>query len=175
MNTVGQAFQPDNKECQPRLTYATMAKYQFRLETLQKVREARRDQQRAALAEAFRAEQVLADHQAALAAEDVELRELQRAAAVGPIVDVNRLLEAQRYELVLKARGQELAGQQAVLATESERRRQALVEADRDVRALELLDERHRHEHQRHQRRSEQKQLDEVAVQRHGRSPSRRP
>ncbi len=37
-----------------------MAKYKFRLEALQRLREARRDELRASLAEAFRAEQILA-------------------------------------------------------------------------------------------------------------------
>jgi flagellar FliJ protein len=144
-----------------------MAKYRFRLETLQKVREARRDRERATLAEAFRAEQVLADRQAEVAAEAVELQALQRSAHAGPLLDVNRLLEAQRYELVLKSRGAELAQQQAMLAVETERRRQQLIEADRDVRVLERLDERQHQEHRRREQRIEVKLLDEVA----GRQP----
>ena len=123
-----------------------MAKYKFRLETLQKVREATRDEHRASLAEAFRAEQMLAESRAEVAAEAESLRALQRSASAGRYLDVNRLLEAQRYELLLKARSQELAKQAILLAAETERRRQILVEADRDVRVLELLDERHRRE-----------------------------
>jgi flagellar export protein FliJ len=143
-----------------------MAKYQFRLKTLQRLREARRNQERAALAEAFRAEQILADHRAAVAMEQAALRDVQRAAVAGRYVDVNRLLEAQRYDLVLKSREQELAGREELLAVETERRRQAVVEADREVRVLELLDERHRRQHQRHQQRLEIKELDEVALNR---------
>jgi flagellar export protein FliJ len=141
-----------------------MPKYRFRLETLRKVREARRAQQRAALAEAFRAEQVLASNRAELEAEAATLREVRRSAAAGRYLDVTRMLEAQRYELLLKARGQELAKQAALLAAETERRRQALVEADREVRVLELLDERKRREHDRRKQRIEVKQLDEVAM-----------
>jgi flagellar FliJ protein len=141
-----------------------MAKYKFRLATLQKVREARRAQQRQALAEAFRAEEVLSENRTALAAEESELRALQRSATNGKYLDVNRLLEAQRYELLLKAFGQELAKQAMLLAAETERRRQLLVEADRDVRVLELLDERHREEHRRRQQRMDLKQLDEAAA-----------
>jgi flagellar protein FliJ len=151
-----------------------MPKYKFRLETLRNVRQARRDDRRIALAEAFQAGELLDERQAALATERTELRALQRSAGIGQFLDVNRLLEAQRYELVLKARGQEIANQRALLETESERRRQALVEADRDVRALELLDERQRREHQRQALRTEYKQLDETAAQRHIRQ-SRRP
>jgi flagellar export protein FliJ len=141
-----------------------MAKYKFRLNTLQKVREAHRDQQRASLAEAFRAEQVLAENRAELVEEERELRELQRSAVDGQYLDVNRLLEAQRYELLLKAQGEELAKQAILLAAEAERRRQTLVEADREVRVLELLDERHRRAHDREEQRAETKRLDDVAT-----------
>jgi flagellar FliJ protein len=141
-----------------------MAKYKFRLNTLQKVREAHRDQQRSSLAEAFRAEQVLSENRAQLTVEERELRELQRSASHGQYLDVNRLLEAQRYELLLKAQSQELAKQAVLLAAETERRRQTLVEADREVRALELLDERHRRAHELQAQREETKRLDDVAT-----------
>ncbi|HEX5472676.1 MAG TPA: hypothetical protein VFW73_12370 [Lacipirellulaceae bacterium] len=140
-----------------------MAKYKFRLETLQKMREARRDQQRASLAEAYRAEQILAENRAELAAEEEVLRELQRAVASERYLNVSRLLEAQRYDLLLKAQSQELAKQAILLAAETERRRQMLVEADREVRALELLDERNRQAHARNEQRKETKRLDEAA------------
>jgi flagellar FliJ protein len=145
-----------------------MPKYKFRLATLQRIREARRDRERAALAEAFHAEQVLAEHRAALETEQAELREMQRAATRGEYLDVNRLIEAQRYELVLKSRESELIQQQAAVEVEAERRRQVLVEAERDVRALEILDEHQRREHGQQRQRIEAKQLDEVAIQRHG-------
>jgi flagellar protein FliJ len=143
-----------------------MSKYKFQLEALQKVREAHRDQQRVSLAEAFGAEQILAENRAELAAEEEEMRELKRSAAEGPYLDVNRMLEAQRYELLLKAQGQQMAKQAALLEAETERRRQALVEADREVRVLELLDERHRSAHVRGQQKDETKRLDEAATNR---------
>jgi flagellar export protein FliJ len=143
-----------------------MAKYKFRLETLQKVREARRDENRASLAEAFRAEQILAESRAELVIEAESLRELQRSASAGRYLDVNRLLEAQRYALLLNAQSQELAKQAMLLAAESERRRQMLVESDREVRVLELLDERHQREFTQEQQRRETKVLDELATNR---------
>ena len=144
-----------------------MTKYKFQLSTLQKVRAAKRDRDRAALAEAFRAEQVLAEQRATLVAEQVELRDMRRSASAEQYLDVNRLIEAQRYELVLKARESDLTRQQAAVAVETERRRQVLVEAERDVRALGLLDERQRREFVRHQERVEAKRLDEAAIQRY--------
>jgi len=141
-----------------------MAKYTFRLKTLQKLREARRDQDRASLADAFRAEQVLTEKRVELAAEELALREVQRSAASGRYLDVNRLVEAQRYDLLLKARCQELTKQGTLLAAEIERRRLALVEADREVRVLQRLDERRRSEHNRNMQRLETRQLDEAAA-----------
>lgn len=146
-----------------------MAKYKFRLATLQRLREARRDQERAALAEAFRAEQILAEHRAAVVAEQAAMTSLRREKSTGRYLDVNRLLEAQRYEAVLKAREIELARQKELLAVETERRRQAVVEADREVRVLQKLDERHRGQHRRDVERKEVKQLDEAALNRRAR------
>lgn len=143
-----------------------MARYKFRLETLQRVREARRNEQRASLAEAYQAEQVLAERQAELAAENRALRDLRQAATTGRYTDVNRLLEVQRYGLLLKAQEQELAKQKILLTAETERRRQLLVEADREVRVLELLDERHQQAFNLEQQRRETKTLDEIATNR---------
>lgn len=141
-----------------------MAKYKFRLETLQKVREARRDEYRASLAESFRAEQILAESRAEVAAEAEAMRVAQREAVAEHYLDVNKLLEAQRYELLLKARGEELAKQAVLVAAESERRRQILVESDREVRVLEKLDERHREAYDERQQQKETKRLDEIAA-----------
>lgn len=141
-----------------------MAKYKFRLATLQRLREARRNEHRAALADAFRAEQMLAESQAEVMAETEAVRELRRAATAEHYLDVNLVLEAQRYELLLKAQSQDLAKQAILLAAETERRRQTLVESDREVRALELLDERKQQEFNLEQQRHETKVLDEIAT-----------
>jgi flagellar export protein FliJ len=141
-----------------------MSRYKFRLETVEKVRRARRDQSRAALADAFRAEQSLNENRAAIAAEQAQLRELQRAASEEHYLNVNRIIEAQQYDLVLRAQQQELARKESLLAVETERRRLALVEAEREVRVLELLDEHHRRAFLRQQERLETKLLDEVAA-----------
>jgi flagellar export protein FliJ len=141
-----------------------MARYQFRLKTVLKLREARRDQSRATLAQAFHAGDILAQNQRGLAAEQSELRGLRRAAASERYLDVNRLIEAQQYELVLRAREQELARQEQLLEIETERRRLALVEAERDVRVMQMLDNRQRTAHARKQRRAETRQLDEFAA-----------
>jgi flagellar export protein FliJ len=151
-----------------------MSKYEFRLKAVERLRAARRDQARAALAEAFQAEQVLIENQAAVAAEQDDLLALQRAAASGENFDIGRLTEAQRYDAVLRLRRQELGRQAALLQVEIERRRRTLVEAEREVRVMELLDKRHRLAYEREARRLESKQLDEVATAMRARQTGRR-
>jgi len=80
----------------------------------------------------------------------------------GPI-DVDGLLHARRYELLLRAQQQDLLQQQQVVDAEILRRQQALVEANREVRALELLREKQWARHRDEEARQEMKQLDEVA------------
>ena len=140
-----------------------MAKYRFRLEVLQKVRQIQRNEDRARLADAYRAEEVLDAQRVELTKQLAELRDLQRTATSGPQFDINTLAAAGRYEPVLKGQQQVLDDQKKLLDEETERRRQALLESDRSVRALELLDQRRREEFHRRQMRTEAKQLDEVA------------
>src|SRR5438045_600665 len=103
-----------------------MSKYQFRLETLRRLRVAHRDQQRSALADAYRADQILAERRFELEEEQLRLRGMQRAAISLPYADVNQLVETQRYELILIANEQHLTAQSQQLGEEIERRRQAL-------------------------------------------------
>jgi flagellar export protein FliJ len=147
-----------------------MSKYRFRLETLQKLRSAHRDQLRGALADAYRAEQILSDQRTALRDEVAELRDARRAALTGAGINVNQVLEGQRYGMVLDAQQQLLSEQSHRLAVEVERRRLAVVEADRSVRVLEKLDEQRRAEHRKQEERAEHKELDEIAVMRHPRT-----
>jgi flagellar FliJ protein len=80
------------------------------------------------------------------------------------VADISGLLASHRYELVLKSRAMQLAEQIVQVQGEVERRRLALVEADRQVRVLEKLRERRRVEHAAGEARLEQRQLDEQAI-----------
>lgn len=141
-----------------------MAKFKFRLETLLRLRGTARDERRSQLAQAYRAEEILQQQRLRLESDLNELsKESCKAAEPGPL-DVDRLLETRRYELVLRSQQQFLEGQRKTLEAEIERRRQALVEADREVRVLERLRERQLDRHRRDENRQEIKHLDEVAV-----------
>ena len=145
-----------------------MAKFRFRLSTLQKLRELHRDELRTKLTEAVKANQIL-DEQLALVATEIEnLKAMQRGVIQAAKIDVDPLLEAQRYHGVLLAQQATMHEQSRLLLAEIERRRQSVVEADRQVKVLEKLHDRKLAEFQHEQRRAEVKLLDEVAARRFG-------
>jgi flagellar protein FliJ len=143
-----------------------MTTFHFRLATLLRLREATRDERRGALAEAYRVDDVLRQRIEHVARELASLRAQSRQAAARGAVDVDRLLEAQRYELALRAAERQLAEQRASVAEEIERRRRDLAEAGREVRVLEKLREKQQWRHNREEARRETKVLDEVGLRR---------
>jgi flagellar FliJ protein len=145
-----------------------MSAFRFRLSMLLRIQEAARDERRSQLAEAFRAEQALRERMGALQQEFDQLKNRYRQAGQSGQVDVDRLIDVQRYELVLSAEQQLLRQHQATLAQEIERRREALMAADREVRMLEKLREQQREQHRANQEQQAVKLMDEIASRRSG-------
>ena len=143
-----------------------MAKFRFRLATLLRLREAARDDRRAQLAEAYRADEIIARQEQGLAAELIELEEQTRQAAAPGHLDVDRLLEVRRYDLIVRSQQQHVRQQRQAVQAEIERRREALVDADRRVRVLEKLRQKQSERHRQEETRQEIKQLDETASRR---------
>ena len=136
-------------------------RFQFRLQTLLRLREAARDERREQLAEVMRIDDALRKQLTELEALQSEARALQRL-GVGR-VDVDRLLEAQRYEAVVALEILHVERQRAAVAEEMNKRREALVEADREFKVLEKLREKRLQEHGAELRAQEMKVLDEAA------------
>ena len=145
-----------------------MSKFAFRLQPLVKLREADRDRCREELAAAYRADQILSDRQAATRQEVKKTRDLSQRKSQPGTIEVEGLINAHRYELILGAQLEELSRQREKVSEEIERRRQALVEADKELRILEKLRERLASEHRLNEERLHARQMDEVALrQRH--------
>lgn len=143
-----------------------MTQFRFRLESLLRLRRAERDRRREEVANAYRADQVLQQRQEAVEQELAETqRQTEQRSAPGTI-HVDGLLNTHRYELVLTAQRQQIQHQRQVIATELERRRQALVEADRDLRILEKLREKHAGDFEYTQQKADMRQFDEMALRR---------
>ena len=140
-----------------------MSKFKFRLATLLRLRAVTCDERRAALADADRVDELLRQRLAATAAEVARLKDRCRGAAAPGEVDVDRLVQGQRYELVLKDQEGQLRRQRETVGVEIQHRRQALLEADREVRTLEKLRDKQAEQHRYEEGRQEAKRLDEVA------------
>jgi flagellar FliJ protein len=142
-----------------------MARFKFRLATLRKIRETIRDDRRARLAEAYRADEIL-EEQADEIGRNLGMlyEECRRVSSPGE-VDVDRLTQAHLHELVLRGQQHQLRLQRERVAVETEARREALVQANREVRILEKLEEKQRDRYRREESRRETRLLDEVAQQ----------
>lgn len=140
-----------------------MAKFKFRLATLLRLREADRDERRGELAEAYQADEIMENQQKELEANLAELVLMCREAAGPGTVDVDRLVETQRFEILIRAQRQQLIEQRQEVAVEIERRRQNLVEANREVHVLEKLEQRQMQRHREEEGRREMKVMDEMA------------
>lgn len=141
-------------------------KFTFRLQTLWKLRVSQRDERQRRLAEAQQADEVLQRMSAEVEAELEETQESCRRGSQPGVIDVDQLLITQRYELVLTARRGALREQREQLAAEIERRRLAVVEADRQVKVLQKLRDKQWAEHHRREQQREVKRLDEIAQRR---------
>lgn len=139
-----------------------MSRFRFRLDPLLRLRQSVRDEKRSELAEAFRAEEALRQRIKELELELSQIKQNYRRSGLPGTVDVDRLIDAQRYELVMLAQRQTLAQHEQSLSQEIDRRREALVAADREVRVLEKLREVKQQEHRFEEQRLETKVLDEV-------------
>lgn len=140
-----------------------MAPYKFRLATLLRLRQIRRDELRGRLADAFAAAAKIAEGEQQLKAQLEEIHLKIRSASGQRDMDVNTIMETQRYELVLKTQLKDLGGKAAMIEEEIEKRRQVVIEAERDVRSLELLDEQGRATWQKEATKRDAIQMDEVA------------
>lgn len=138
--------------------------FRFRLEALLRIRRNERDERRADLAKALRAEQVLRGELERLRGEQREATVRSRQLKGPGAADVDALLSAHRHEVVLAAQQRQVATQLTQVEAECERRRQALVESDRQVRVLEKLRERQAAEYQQQAERQAGKEMDEMGV-----------
>ena len=135
----------------------------IRLQPLIKLRKATRDERRADLAKAYQAEQILQQRIDHIQTDIEQTRKDVHSMSEPGELNVDQILHGQRYEMLLKLQQREIEQQQEQLQVEVERRRQALIEADRELRVLEKLQEKKMAELLAHEQKLESRHLDEVA------------
>ena len=128
-----------------------------------KIRRTTRDERQLQLARAYEAERVLDQQQVELDQKRTAIKQVSRNVSRPGTVNVETLLGVNRYELVLESQGRVLRERRQQLEAEIQKRRQSLINADRDVRVLEKLRERQQIDHENKERRLEIKQTDDSA------------
>jgi flagellar FliJ protein len=140
-----------------------MARFEFRLKALLTVREAARDLARGQLAESLGQLDALNLQRERWERELDDQKAWVRQGAAPGRIDVDRLVTASRYGTVIRREIEAIDERQQALDCEIERRRLAVMEADREVRVLEKLRDRQLEQFRQQQALAEVKLLDEVA------------
>lgn len=141
-----------------------MAKrFRFRLEPVLKLRRHREDDRRRALGEAARKVLEQGDALLLLLREEMVAKS-QRAGLKTKQIDILKIRLHEQYLASLTGRIRAAIEELRRLREREEEVRRELVEARRQVRVLELLEERRRNEHDLLAAREERKELDEVSL-----------
>jgi lipopolysaccharide biosynthesis regulator YciM len=128
------------------------------------MREARLAETRAQLAESLAAQRDVAERKSALDKKLEEQRQCCRRGIAPGRVDLDRLLTADRYELVLRAELQAVVAREESLSVEIAARQRAVATADGEVRALEKLRGRQLERFRQQEALVAVNELDEVAA-----------
>ncbi len=141
-----------------------MPRSPFRLATLLKLREAVRDERRGQLAEAHQAAHILETEQRRIASELDQIDRLRSRVARPGALDLNALVDAGRHRVEIEAVAAKLRQQTELVSGEIDRRRQAVVEADRELKTIEKLQANARRLDVQQQERLAIRELDDVAI-----------
>ncbi len=144
-----------------------MKRFQPRFAIISRIRENERDAKRQSLADAYRAESILQEQKKELLEQITEVLNIRREVTHAKKLQPSILMTSQRYEHDLRAQVQRIDEDITAVRKEIDKRQEELILAEKEVRTLEVLNERLRAEHRIAEQREEQKLLDEVASRRH--------
>ncbi len=145
-----------------------MAGFTFRLEPILKLRMTARDRCRESLAAAYHAEQIIQQQLEAVRQTIRQSERMRRRLSNPGHINVDRLLDTHRYEMTLESQVTEMERKRSQVQAEIQRRREALVEADREVRLMEKLRAKKQFAYRQREAKTEIRELDEVALRRGG-------
>jgi len=138
----------------------------FRLATLLKLRERDRDMAANAVQEVRNAIEKLNEMKRSIDQSNEQMDDFRKNASRGA-VDLQQILDAQRYQMVLSSQLTQIADRQGQLSQEMERRQIALVKSQQSVKALEKLRDQREDAATVHALAKQQERLDEWSSIRH--------
>ena len=151
----------------------SMRQFKFKLAALLKYRVYRRDMCRRLLAEVMADERAVVERITKFQASRTQALDELRAMGRGGRINVDRTIARRYYAGQLFAEIQMAERQREVIRQQLDLCRQALILADRDVKALEKLEARQRDEFLREEEHRAGRELDDVWLSAHAREFSR--
>lgn len=140
--------------------------FQYRFATILQLRRRQRDEVGAAVGQAHEAIRRVDEQSEAIQRERMLLREDSQQQRLGE-VSVDGLLVQGRYDMQLQAQLQTLGKTRGELIQELQRRQQALVAAEAEVRRFEKLEEKDRNAFRNAQLRQQQAEADDATSSRY--------
>ena len=147
------------QECECEWT-TNMAKFQFRLESLTRLRVRERDTAAASYKEALAAKEKLEAHVQELLDEHASQNPLQSQSVIGQ-VNSQRVIESQRYQMHLMQQVSHIRSQIEMIEAECEKRRQKLVKRDQELSSLQKLADKQQQEWETNELNRQQDALDQ--------------
>lgn len=137
----------------------------FRLHSVLQLRRTHQDERKTELAQAIQAAQILQNQIGDVQQQLQEIEDQLRTAATDRL-DVDHLMAIRRHQATTRALLRQLEEQEQVVEQEIERRQNRLVEANREVKVVETLEQQHRDAQWGLFLKREQDALDEFAQKR---------
>ncbi|MDR0609016.1 MAG: flagellar export protein FliJ [Planctomycetaceae bacterium] len=138
--------------------------FQFRLEPLITIRDNTLKEKQGELAKAYEARRIVEEKQRQLQQELAENVETGRQRLQTGIIDIDFLLGLRRHEAYLNAQIEFVHGHLRQIDEEIERRRNAVLEANKELKIIEKLKEKRYEKYRTEENRKETIRLDEIAV-----------
>jgi len=140
-----------------------MARFKYRLAPLLKIKENIRTEKQTELAKAYEAQRIVQEQLKQVEEELAKSTEEGRHFIQEGKISVDFLLSLRRHEAHLLSQKKHANEQLELIAQEIERRRIALMEADREVKVLEKLKEKMKIRHLEAENKLAVRQMDEIA------------
>ncbi len=137
--------------------------FQFRFDTLLRLRESERDAARQEVADAYQAMGILQQQRSDLEQQRQQLRDAAQRRMTESAFSVDTMLNQGRYDVQLAADIQGLASNMTAVEKEIQRRQVRLQTADIEVKRLERLRETQHQQWTAQQQAAQQAELDEIA------------
>jgi flagellar FliJ protein len=138
--------------------------FRFRLEPLITIRDNTLKEKQGELAKAYEARRIVEEKQRELEQELAENVTAGRQRLQTGTIDIEFLLGLRRHEAYLNAQIEVARGHLRQIDEEIERRRNAVLEANKELKIIEKLKEKRYEKYQTEENRKETIRLDEIAV-----------